>query len=161
MTEASQVGEARRAAAALARALGFDETGCGQVALVVTEAATNLVKHARDGAPASCGRWSRTRRSGIEILALDKGPGMADLGRCLRDGFSTAGTPGHRPGGHRPPVGLRRHLLRLPAAAPPCWPACGRAHAPAGERALRRSGRSASPMAGETVCGDAWAVDDA
>ena len=33
-------------------------------------------------------------RLGIEILALDRGPGMADVGRCLRDGFSTAGTPG-------------------------------------------------------------------
>ena len=44
--ESSQVGEARRAATVLAASLGFDDTAQGRVALVVTEAATNLVKHA-------------------------------------------------------------------------------------------------------------------
>ena len=29
------------------------------------------------------------------MLALDKGPGMADVARCLRDGYSTAGSPGN------------------------------------------------------------------
>jgi anti-sigma regulatory factor (Ser/Thr protein kinase) len=93
LTEASRVGEARRAADALAAALGFDETGRGRAALVATELAGNLVKHARDG-------WMLLHpleddsNPGVEILALDKGPGMADVGRCLRDGFSTAGSPG-------------------------------------------------------------------
>ena len=32
--------------------------------------------------------------SGVELLALDKGPGIADVARCLVDGFSTAGSPG-------------------------------------------------------------------
>src|SRR5215469_8524165 len=49
LTEASQVGEARRAVTALARRLGFDETGCGKVALVVSEAAGNVLKHASAG----------------------------------------------------------------------------------------------------------------
>ena len=43
--DASQVSEARRLAVGIARELGFGETETGQVALVVTEAATNLVKH--------------------------------------------------------------------------------------------------------------------
>ena len=34
------------------------------------------------------------RVGGLEVLALDRGPGMADVGRCLTDGFSTAGSPG-------------------------------------------------------------------
>ena len=45
----SQVGEGRRAAADLTRALGFDATVAGNVALAVTEAATNIVKHAQRG----------------------------------------------------------------------------------------------------------------
>ena len=31
---------------------------------------------------------------GVEILALDKGPGIRDLERSLRDGYSTAGGAG-------------------------------------------------------------------
>src|SRR5687768_10037593 len=94
VTEPSQVGEARRAAAALAGRLGFDDRDAGKVALVVTEAATNLVKHARDGA-VLLRPLDDAGAVGIEVLALDRGPGMADVGRCLRDGFSTAGSPGN------------------------------------------------------------------
>src|SRR5271155_4019799 len=93
VTEASQVGEARRAVTALASRLGFNETESGKVALVVTEVANNLVKHARDGV-LLLRPLEREQTSGIEILALDKGPGMTDVGRCLQDGFSTAGSPG-------------------------------------------------------------------
>jgi anti-sigma regulatory factor (Ser/Thr protein kinase) len=49
VTEVSQVAQARRRATALASRLGFNETHVGNVALVVTEAATNLVKHATGG----------------------------------------------------------------------------------------------------------------
>ncbi|MFD1734160.1 hypothetical protein ACFSC4_27465 [Deinococcus malanensis] len=30
----------------------------------------------------------------MEVLALDTGPGLAQPGMVLRDGYSTAGTPG-------------------------------------------------------------------
>jgi anti-sigma regulatory factor (Ser/Thr protein kinase) len=93
VAEASAAGEARRAAVGLANRLGFDELAAGRVATVVTEVATNLVKHARDGEI-----WVRGARvdgrDGIVILAMDRGPGMADLARCLADGYSTAGSPG-------------------------------------------------------------------
>ena len=45
MGDPSRVGEARRLAATMAARLGFDESGSGRAALIVTEAATNLVKH--------------------------------------------------------------------------------------------------------------------
>jgi anti-sigma regulatory factor (Ser/Thr protein kinase) len=93
VTEASQVGEARRAAGALAARLGFDETEAGKVTLVVTEAANNLVKHG-GGGELLLGVLEHGKVSGIEVLALDRGPGIADISRCLRDGFSTSGTPG-------------------------------------------------------------------
>ena len=65
VTEASQVGEARRAAAALTARLGFGETEAGKVAIVVTEpaavaAAIDLFQSVRDamasGEPATVGR---------------------------------------------------------------------------------------------------------
>ena len=42
-------------------------------------------------------RWvglDRDGRIGLELLGLDKGPGMQDVGKCLRDGYSTSGSPG-------------------------------------------------------------------
>jgi anti-sigma regulatory factor (Ser/Thr protein kinase) len=49
VTEISQVAEARRAGTAMARQLALDEADTGKVALIVTEAATNLAKHATGG----------------------------------------------------------------------------------------------------------------
>jgi anti-sigma regulatory factor (Ser/Thr protein kinase) len=93
IAEASGVAEARRSALKLAEALQFSRSDIGRVALVVTEAATNIVQHAGRGeillrpfaleAPAS-----------LEVLALDKGPGIANVAEALRDGFSTGGSSG-------------------------------------------------------------------
>lgn len=88
----SQVGHARRVSQAMATQLGFSEVDAGRVAIVATELATNLLKHAQHGAlhlraiPAPTG-------SGIELIAVDRGPGF-DAARCIADGFSTGGTPG-------------------------------------------------------------------
>jgi len=90
ITEATQVGAARRAAGRLGTDLGCDEVACGRIALVVTELGNNLARHATAGrlllAPGP--------GDGIDVLALDGGPGMADVERCLTDGYSTSGTPG-------------------------------------------------------------------
>ncbi len=92
--ESSQAGEARRKAVAFARHLGFNETEQGKVGIVVTEVSNNLVRHARDGVLLLQAR-TKDGIAGMEILALDKGPGMDNIDRCLSDGFSTAGTPGN------------------------------------------------------------------
>jgi anti-sigma regulatory factor (Ser/Thr protein kinase) len=94
ITESSQTGEARRAALALASRIGFKETERGNVGIVVTEVANNLVQHARDGV-ILLRSVEKSSTLGVEVLALDKGPGMVDIDRCLQDGFSTAGTAGN------------------------------------------------------------------
>lgn len=91
--EASQVGEARRYANSLAARAGFDEERQGRVALLATEAGHNLVRHARDG-ELILSLLRGLEQPTIEILALDRGPGMANVDACMRDGFSTAGTSG-------------------------------------------------------------------
>jgi anti-sigma regulatory factor (Ser/Thr protein kinase) len=93
IAEPSRVAEARRLATQLATELGFQETDIGKVALVVTETATNLVKHAVDGQLLIRQLHSATE-PGIELLALDKGPGMRNVSECLRDGYSTTGSAG-------------------------------------------------------------------
>ncbi|MEO5875875.1 MAG: transcriptional regulator, partial [Streptosporangiaceae bacterium] len=47
--EASAVGGVRHRAVAMAERLGFEEFRAGQVALAVSEAASNLHKHATQG----------------------------------------------------------------------------------------------------------------
>jgi len=93
ITEPSQVAESRRLASELARCLGFQEPELSKNALLVTEVATNLIKHAHGG-ELLLSSLRGERGPGIEILALDQGPGMARVGDCLRDGYSTAGSPG-------------------------------------------------------------------
>lgn len=91
--ETSQVGQSRREATALAQMLAFDEASCGRVALVATELATNMVKHGRGGCLQLSTVAARDGGMGVELCAIDDGPGFA-LTDGLRDGYSTAGTPG-------------------------------------------------------------------
>jgi anti-sigma regulatory factor (Ser/Thr protein kinase) len=93
VTEASQVAEVRRQVVGLASKLGFSATEAGKAAIVATEAATNLAKHAVHG-EIVVRLLEDQDKSGIEILALDKGPGMVNVAQSLRDGYSTAGSPG-------------------------------------------------------------------
>ena len=89
--EPGDPGEARRRAMALAGELGFDEQQAGRVALVVTEAASNILKHA-SGGEILLGK--DVAAQAIEVLAIDRGAGMSDVARCFQDGYSTAGSPG-------------------------------------------------------------------
>jgi anti-sigma regulatory factor (Ser/Thr protein kinase) len=88
----SATGAARRRATELAVELGFDERDVGRVAVVVTEAATNVAKHGGGGEIVLDALGSDGAR-GIAVLALDRGPGF-DPVIAFRDGFSTAGSPG-------------------------------------------------------------------
>ncbi|HEU4699311.1 MAG TPA: anti-sigma regulatory factor [Gemmatimonadales bacterium] len=158
----SQVGEARRVAVALALALGFAEAERSDIAIVVTEAATNLVRHGGGGRVLL--QPTPTGPGGLELLCLDRGPGMANFAECLRDGYSTAGTPGNGLGAiarlahdfdaySRPGLGtalLCRFRLGEGEADARSVPRAAVPRSPTGVVSL--------PIAGETHCGDSWAV---
>src|SRR5471032_764035 len=93
VTHASDIAAARRACQRMAQTLGFDDTRCGRLAIIVTEAATNILKHANDGR-LYLSLLHDGDSVGMEVLALDRGPGIANLGRALQDGVSSAGTAG-------------------------------------------------------------------
>jgi anti-sigma regulatory factor (Ser/Thr protein kinase) len=152
------VGEARRAAAALAGRLGFGEAEAGKVALTVTEAAHNLVKHG-GGGELLLGPVERGGVPGIEVLALDRGPGMADLNRCLRDGYSTAGTPGTGLGAIlRLSSGFDIHSTCPGGTA--LWARLwSRPLPPGGAADGLEVGAVCRPHPAERICGDAWAVE--
>ena len=154
--ETSQVAEARRRTAALAREAGFDETRAGALAIVVTEIGNNLVKHAQRG-QLIVRPVQRGSASGIELIALDRGPGMSDLAECFRDGYSSAGTSGTGLGAIKRQsdefdvwsvMGKGTALVsRIWARTPP----------PPPEIDLQ-VGVVCLPIAGEPVSGDGWLV---
>src|SRR5512134_1685158 len=91
--ENSQVADARRMACALARQSGFGEQDVARIALVVTEIATNLVKYS-DRGELLVSFVEVGLNNDIDIIALDRGPGIKDLAGSLRNGYSTTGSPG-------------------------------------------------------------------
>jgi anti-sigma regulatory factor (Ser/Thr protein kinase) len=89
----SDVGAARRAARGLAENIGFHPTACEEIALTVTELATNLIKHAHGG-KLILTPLADDMRIGLEIESSDNGPGIANVEEALADRFSTAGSRG-------------------------------------------------------------------
>ena len=100
ITDESRIAQARRCASAMALNLGFNQNDVGRAALVATEAATNLSNHAQKGEP-----MIRAAGDGLEILALDRGPGMADAERACVTAIPPRGVPapGWAPSGGYPP----------------------------------------------------------
>ena len=94
VTDVSGAGEARRVASRMADACGLSETAKGELAIVVTEAVRNAAIHGSGGQVLLRPWRNSEEHSGVEVLVIDSGPGMADAANSMRDGVSTAGTPG-------------------------------------------------------------------
>ncbi|MFF9544684.1 ATP-binding protein [Streptomyces albidoflavus] len=146
---------ARREAARLARRIGIDEERVGSVEIAATEAATNLQRHATDGALVLRVALDGEHAS-LDVLATDTGPGIADLTGALRDGASSAGTLG---------VGLGAIARLADVFDIHTLPGRGTAvlarfHA---DQDRPRAGGVefgglTRPIGGEEMCGDTWAV---
>jgi anti-sigma regulatory factor (Ser/Thr protein kinase) len=93
--EPSTAAAVRRAARKMATDIGLNETEAEEVAIVVSEACTNLLKHVGHGEILlhTTGE-EHAPLPRLELLALDRGPGMHDLEQCIKDGFSTSSTAG-------------------------------------------------------------------
>lgn len=159
ITHHSDIAAARRLGQRMAQEIGFDETRVGKLAIIITEAATNILKHAGEGrmllSPLRGAGDGGSLIAGVEVLASDQGPGIANLGQALRDGVSSTGTAGTGLGAlqrlsdqfdvytarDKGAVFLMR-LWGAPAQLPPNL----------------ISGAVCLPLASETESGDAWAL---
>jgi anti-sigma regulatory factor (Ser/Thr protein kinase) len=154
ISDLTGVGEARRAAQWLATRMAFSETRAGQLALVVTELATNLARHARKGEILLRPLDSPSETAAIEVLAIDAGPGMSDLSLSERDGYSTSGTLGHGLGA------IRRQSDEFWVYTQPSGTViAARVHREPAPPALHLPldvGAVCVSKPGEDVCGDAW-----
>lgn len=152
LDDASSVGAARRAASRLAQQIGMSAERTAASELTVTEVATNLLQHAIEGS-LLVQVVRRDGRAGLACVALDSGPGMVDVERARRDGFSTAGTLG---------VGLgavERMSSWSQLASVPGSGTVLVAEVWDGEPPVRRSASwIRRPMTGEEACGDAAAI---
>lgn len=90
--DGSDVATVRRAALNCAEALKMGETAGARVALVTTELATNLVKHTGGGTILVIA--DETNGPAISLVSIDKGRGIENINAAMRDGYSTAGSPG-------------------------------------------------------------------
>lgn len=77
-----------------AKILGFSAEKIGKLQIVVSELISNLLKFGERNRELLWKTISHIGEDGIEILALDKGPGINSMGQALEDGFSTSGTAG-------------------------------------------------------------------
>ncbi|WP_144158208.1 ATP-binding protein [Paraburkholderia sp. BCC1885] len=164
----SSVSFARRGISDLAYGVGFSDAVIGKLAIVVTECATNQLKHAQRGellvrtlTRDVTATAAQSVGYGIELLAIDKGPGIHDLHACFVDGYTTAGSPGNGMGAIQrlsdeldvwsmPGLGT---ILRVVvwAEAETRVPSCA-----ADDQGPIFYGAINLPLQGETLCGDAW-----
>lgn len=93
LDDVSAISGARRHASALAQTLGFDATRTGEVEIVVSELASNVVKHARGG-DIALGVVRRGDSDRLRVVTIDSGPGSRDIDALIADGVSTSGTLG-------------------------------------------------------------------
>jgi len=154
VADASQPSAARFAARELAARCGFSEEDSYRAGIVVTELATNLVKHARGGEMLL--RGSVDGGSALELIAIDRGPGIANMAIALADGHSTTGSSGNGLGAVR----RLSDVFDIHSSAPRGTAVLARIHA-------RRAGPKTSPVlmagvsvakSGEVECGDAWTI---
>jgi len=145
--DGSAIGAARRDAQRLAGELQLDETVGGRLGVIVTELATNVLRHGGGGdlllqaLPAAAG-------NAVEVIAIDRGPGMADLQKCLRDGYSSGGTPGTGLGA------VRRLAAEFDLESHPGKGTVVMARV--GNSGTARFGAICVARDGESACGDTW-----
>ena len=93
LIDSSQISTVKRYLQNLGESLGFKESTIGKGAIVISEMGTNLIKFANEG-EILIQTISRGNCTGIEIISIDKGPGISNINLCLQDGYSSAGSQG-------------------------------------------------------------------
>jgi len=149
----SRVAEARRLATKIAREEGLDEERTRDAGLAATELATNLVKHAKGG-EIQISPLSGQAAPGVDVLSIDRGPGIVSIEECMRDGYSSAGTAG---------TGLG--AIKRAAQVFDAYSESGKGTVVVARIGASDAGKNGMvvgfagrPVSGEDVSGDSWAM---
>jgi anti-sigma regulatory factor (Ser/Thr protein kinase) len=140
-----------------------DRAGC---ALIATELATNLARHARDGRLVATATEPGPD-AWVQLAAVDSGPGIPDVEAAMADGYSTANSLGGGLGTCRRTAGLfdlytapgagTTIIARIGPGSSTSSPSPSNPPSPSSPSHVRIGGiLSAQP--GERESGDAWGV---
>ena len=154
--EQSDGANARRTALQAAEIARFDSALQGRVALITAELSSNLLKHAGDGGTLLINSVVKPSGAGaVELVAVDRGPGMANPAAAFEDGYSSTGS-----------LGAGMGTIRRQASHFEIHSVAGRGTAvlariegddPRDKREFD-IGVLSVPMDGEDVSGDGWAA---
>ena len=153
----THVSEARRASVRMAQALGFESVAEGNLAIVVTELARNVLLHGRSGEIVLQPSKAPTSLARVDVIALDRGQGITNVSQAMDDGYSSAGTPGTGLGAVRR-LAASFDLYTKPGHGTAIFARLisGSANGTESET----TGSVCVPVAGEQRCGDAWDHQD-
>jgi len=138
----------------MAQALDFGPTAEGNLAIVVSELARNVLVHGGSGEIVLQPNQESTRPARIDVMALDSGPGIADISKALKDGYSSAGTPGTGLGAVRRLASALDFYTKPGEGTVILASVMSRASERPG--VPQATGAVCLPVAGELRCGDAW-----
>lgn len=156
--ERAALGQVRHEARRAASSARLEEIEAAQVGIVATEMATNLLKHTALGGEILINVWPADGKGAVEMIAIDRGPGMTNPAVAFEDGYSTAGSAGSGLGAiRRQSTSFDLHSIRGVGTA--VMARVGSRH-PFGEAGFEL-GVVTVPKVGEDVSGDGWAMASA
>lgn len=91
----SDVGVCRRKSVGLAKQVGFDEVKIGEIAIMITELVTNVLKHGgRKGKILICQLENKKQQKAIEVWCCDMGNGIPNFNQSITDGYTNKNSLG-------------------------------------------------------------------
>ena len=89
ISEEIDIGKAASEAKRMAEEIGFKKTEQYMISTATSELARNIFLYAMKG-EVMIRALERKGKRGIEVVAQDQGPGIKDIGKAMRDHFSTS-----------------------------------------------------------------------
>ena len=134
--------------------MGLNENERSNLAIVVTELGNNVLQHA-GGGKIVLQPIVRDGLRCLDVISIDKGPGMRNVAACLQDGYSTAGTAGQGLGAVSR-LSLAFDIFSTPDHGTVVF---SRIASATSKKQWFDLGVISLPIAGESVCGDSWSCD--
>lgn len=168
--EPEDVGSLRRGVRQVVRAVGGEAAESARVELAATELGTNILNHAGASGYVLIQPVPEVDGAGVEVVAVDRGPGMSDVDRAIHGGptpiFDPATTTAVQAGPRGLGCGLasvHRLASEFDIYSAPGWGTAVLARFRFPVPRLARTfpcGGVAVPLSAGDVSGDAWAFRD-
>ena len=95
LNEEASIGQARRVLRRCATELDFSERQMAEIDIAVKEVGSNAIKFGRSTGQIFCSETDTgLDPRGLEIIYVDKGPGIEDTALAIEDGYTTTGSMG-------------------------------------------------------------------